>query len=276
MGGRRQVKFPSVLRPDARRGECVTTESRRHLGVVGDNDESIAGLDDGLGGRLEFDDPGSTHAADGPELRRTDDQIAEPRANQIRAPAHVDVGTPEVGDLCHHLTEPLLAQCEHQVAGNRLRHHDRMNRVGERSDNGLGNHRFVEHDDDRRQDVGTEHFANCQHGVHGPGITDMIAVAVQHHHGSAVAESQQFEIGESRRVAGAEHQAIPERALDALTNLLVQVRWILVGHHDDCNVLARVGEQQLFHHTGQESGGPQHHDVLALDDGAPTGFIRSI
>ncbi len=221
--------------------------------------------------RPQFDDPAVAHQPDGAELRRADHHVAESCSGQLGARCDVDAGTTsEVGEFGHHLAETTFAQREHHVAGHGLRQDDRIHRVVERRGERRGDGSLVEHHDDRCAVVVAERFTDGQHGVHGPRVADVFTVTVEHHHGSTVTQPHQLEIGEPSRVAGAEHQAVAERALDALAYLVTQTRRVLIGHDHDRTAPAGVGATQLIDHTREQARRPEHDDVIGLDHRAAT------
>ena len=146
-----------------------------------------------------------------------------------------------------------------------------MHLIVERCGNRRGDGGLVEHDDDRRAEI-SERFACGQHGVDGSSIADVVAVAVEHHHRSTGPQAHQVEIREARRISVAEHQAIAERALDALAHPFAHLGRIHIGHDDECDAPPGVRSAQLVDHVGKQAGCPQHHDVVRFDDGAPPAF----
>ena len=132
-------------------------------------------------------------------------------------------------------------------------------------------HRRVVEDDHERPDVeATESLADGQHGVQRPGVTDVVAVAVENEDGSTRRQPDETEIRDTCRVARTEHQSIPERVLDLRTHLVADLGRIAIRHHDDGDPPARIGPHQLVHHHGEQTRRTEHHDVIGLDDRAPT------
>ena len=181
---------------------------------------------------------------------------------------HVDVGATEIGEFGHHRAEALLAQRERDVAGDSLRHDERMHRWSA----GLGNRQrdggIVEDDHERLGVEVTEDLTDRQHRVQGSSVTDVVAVAVEDQDASTRRQPDQAEIRHASRVARAEHEPVPERVRDLCTHLVADLGGISIRHHDDGDPFAGVGPQQLIHHHGEQARRTEHHDVVGLDDRA--------